>query len=230
MSENQIELAVVNAEGEKVQTVPLDLSVFDDRRRGRLLHDVVVMYQANQRVGTHETKTRGKVAGSTHKPWRQKGTGRARAGTRKSPLWRGGGVIFGPHPRDYSFQVNRKQRRRALRSAIFGKLRDGEVRVIDRISLDAPKTRQIARLLSSLQIQTPCLIGVSSHDKNIVLATRNIPDVSVKSVRDFNALDVLRARTLLLTREALDVLAEGGSSPAQAGPGESASSSEGGGE
>src|SRR6185503_1894432 len=127
----QFTVPVRDAEGKEIEKLEVDGSKIDQRLRPRLLKEAAVMYLANRRVGTHETKTRAEVAGSTKKPWKQKGTGRARAGTRKSPLWRGGGIIFGPHMRDYSYAINRKQRRLAVRSALLSKLQAGEVVVIE---------------------------------------------------------------------------------------------------
>src|SRR5262245_47744885 len=139
------------------------------------------MYQANRRVGTHETKTRGQVAGSTKKPWRQKGTGRARAGTRKSPLWRGGGIIFGPHPRDYSYAIPKAKRRLALRSALYSKFRDGEVVVVEGLKTEKPSTRYLAKLLKSLGVTGRCLIGLEALDHNLTLSARNLPGVRLST-------------------------------------------------
>jgi large subunit ribosomal protein L4 len=177
------------------------------------------MYQANKRVGTHETKTRSQVAGSTKKPWRQKGTGRARAGTRKSPLWRGGGTIFGPHVRDYSYDLPRRKRKQALLSALFAKFRDGEVLVVDGLQVEAPSTKFMAGVLKSLKITGRCLVGTAGIDRNLYLSARNIPGVSVAPVRDFNTLDVINAKKILLTREGLDeILSRGGGSGEEATP------------
>lgn len=167
------------------------------------------MYLANRRVGTHETKTRSHVAGSNKKPWKQKGTGRARAGSRRSPLWRGGGIIFGPHPRDYSYAINRKQRQAALRSALFAKLRAGDVVVLEGLSLDGPKTKTVAKALQSIAADGGCLLGTASHNKNIYLSARNLPGVLVSAVKDFNALQVLNARRIVLLRDAFDALLSG---------------------
>ena len=211
MSAKVFEIPVRDGEGKEVGRVQVDGALLDERVRPRLLKEAVVMYQANKRVGTHETKTRSFVAGSNKKPWRQKGTGRARAGTRKSPLWRGGGIIFGPHPRDYSSPIPRAKKIRAVRSALFSKFQDGEVVVVDSIKVEAPRTRYVAALLKSLGINGRCLIGTAELDRNLVLSVRNIPKVRISIVRDFNALDVLSAKTLLLTRDGLDsMLAKGG--------------------
>lgn len=206
MSQKQIEIPVYDSQGAEAAKLSLDLASFDDRLRRRLLRDAVVRHHANQRTGTHSTKTRGMVKGSNRKPWRQKGTGRARAGTLKSPLWRGGGIIFGPHPREHRKEMNKKQRRRALRTALYGKFLDGEVRVIERLDLSGPKTKQVAAVLKALGIEGSCLIGVGGYDKNLVLSTRNLPGVKACPVSDFNAYEVLAARTVVLTREGLERL------------------------
>src|SRR6185503_20046416 len=153
----QFTVPVRDAEGKEIEKLEVDGSKIDQRLRPRLLKEAVVMYQANRRVGTHETKTSGHVAGSTKKPWRQKGTGRARAGTRKSPLWRGGGIIFGPHPRDYSWSMPKSKRRLALRSALYSKFRDGEVVVVDGLKVEKPSTRYLAKLLKAVGAGGRCL-------------------------------------------------------------------------
>ena len=167
------------------------------------------MYAANRRRGTHGTKTRAEVAGSTRKLWRQKGTGRARAGSKRNPVWRGGGVIFGPHPRDYSYSINRKQRRRALRSALFAQLQGGNVLVLEGLELDAPRTKTLAQALRALGIDGRCLIGTGDVDRNLTLSARNIPGVAVLPVSDFNAEAVLLARRVVLTPAAFDRLKAG---------------------
>lgn len=210
MSENTVEIPVQDRGGREVEKVSVDLALFDKCRRRQLLKDAVVMYLANRRVGTHDTKTRAEIRGSQKKPWRQKGTGRARAGSRKSPIWRGGGVAFGPHPRDYRQGLNRKMRRRALRSALFSKLKDGQVRVVDSLEMDSPKTKVFADLLGSLGIEGRCLVGISKADRNLYLSSRNVPGVKLIPVSDFNAYDVLVAKTVLLTRESLEILKNGG--------------------
>jgi large subunit ribosomal protein L4 len=216
-SPQEFEVPLRNAEGKEIERLRLDVSRIDQRVRPRLLKEAVVMYQANRRVGTHQTKTRGQVAGSNKKPWRQKGTGRARAGTRKSPLWRGGGIIFGPHPRDYSFAIPKQKRRLALRSALYSKFRDGEVVVLDDLKVEKPQTKYLAGVLRLLGVTGRCLIGTAKRDPALVLSARNIPGVLIAPVADFNALDVLIAKTLLLTREALEsLMAAAGAAPAEA--------------
>lgn len=207
---SEFEVAVQNAEGREVDRVTFSAERFDSHQRSKLLKEAIVMYQANRRSGTHDTKTRSEITGSNHKPWRQKGTGRARAGSRKSPLWRGGGTIFGPHPRDYSYRINKKQRRLALRSALFTKFRGGGVKVVEGLEVAVPRTRDLARILKNLGIKDRVLIGIESLDRNLWLSARNITGVTLLPVKDFNALEVLHAGTVLLTRAALTALLEGG--------------------
>jgi large subunit ribosomal protein L4 len=202
----KIQVPVKGVGGEDKGHVEVAREQFDTRVRYPLLKEAAVMYLANKRVGTHSTKTRGQLAGSNKKPWKQKGTGRARAGTRKSPLWRGGGTIFGPHPRDYSYAINRKQRRVALRSALFAKFRDGQVVVLEGLKVDSPKTKPVAAALKALGVRGACLIGTSAQDKNLYLSARNIPGVFVFALSELNALDVLNARTVVLTRDGFDAL------------------------
>ena len=216
MSDAQIEIAVHDSAGKEVSKKSLDLQGIDKRLRPALIKTALTMYQANKRVGTHDTRTRGEIRGSNAKPWRQKGTGRARSGTRKSPIWKGGGVIFGPHPRDYRFGMNKKQRRLALRSVLMAKLRDGDVKVIDRLEVDTPKTSTVAKILGALGVSGSCLIGTAELDRNLYLSTRNIRGAQVMPVADFNALDVLRARTIVLTQDALDRLQDGPSTDSSA--------------
>ena len=191
-----------------------ELSISSDRLdtqvRYRLLKQAVVMYQANKRQGTHSTKTRSQVAGSGKKPWKQKGTGHARAGTRKSPIWSGGGVVFGPQPRDYSFSINKKQRRLALRSALFSKFNSEEVQVIEGLDFETPATGKLAAVLAACGLEGKrVLIGTVSRKSGLSLSARNLRNVEVRAVRDFNTLDVLQADCLLLERDAFDLIESG---------------------
>jgi large subunit ribosomal protein L4 len=171
-------------------------------------------------VGTHSTKGRSEVWYTNKKPWRQKGTGRARAGTRRSPLWRGGGITFGPKPRDYSYSLPKKMKVRALRSALFAKFRDGEVIVVDGLKVEAPRTKHLVAILKKVGATGRCLIGTSGpeQDRNLVLSARNIPGVQCVPIQDFNTLDVLTAKTVILTREALARILEAGSPAKAAAP------------
>jgi large subunit ribosomal protein L4 len=164
------------------------------------------MYEANRRHGTASTKTRGKISGGGKKPWAQKHTGRARAGTVRSPLWRGGGTIFGPQPRDYSYSIPRKAKKVALYSAILAKLKDNEVVLINKLEFDCPSTKRMANLLESLGIKDSCLIVIPNKDEIIWKSSRNIYKLMVKVASDLNAYDVVRHKMLLITKDALDNL------------------------
>ena len=189
-------------------SVALDESVLGEGVKKVLLHEAVVRYESRRRSGTHSTKTKSEVAGTGRKPWRQKHTGRARVGMRRSPLWRGGGVTFGPKPRDYSYSMPKGARRAALRMVLFGKLRDNEVKVIDGLSFEGPKTRRMAALLRALGLDGSCLIVPWSNEPNAYKSARNIPNVRMMRARDLNAYDVLRSKWLLLTRETVERLPE----------------------
>lgn len=174
-----------------------------------LLKEAVRRQQGRLRRGTASTRTRSEIKGSNSKPWRQKGTGRARSGTRKSPLWRGGGTIFGPKPRKYDYGLPKKQRRLAVRHALLSKLLDGEARIVEEFAVDGPQAKQIAGVLSSIDTGNSCLIGIESDmdaekRRNMVLSCRNLARVQLCSVRDFDALSLLKNRTLVLTGAAFD--------------------------
>jgi large subunit ribosomal protein L4 len=191
-----------------IAPVTVDETVFGDRIRRRLLREAVLMYEARRRVGTNSTKTRAKVRGSTIKPWRQKGTGRARAGTRKSPIWRGGGVTHGPHPRDYSYSLPRKALRVALCSALLAKLRDNEVLGIDMIELEAPKTQRVAEVLAALKIDGTALIVLPEADEAAYKSGRNIARTQVCIAAEVNAYDVLKCKRLIVVGDALERIRE----------------------
>jgi len=195
-------------QGGSVKMTEFDASLFGSRVLGRTLKDAVVMYEANARAGTHKTKTRSEVRGGNKKLWRQKHTGRARMGTRKSPLWRGGGRIFGPRPRDYSYHMPKKARRTALRNALFTKFRDGEVGVADGWPIDAPSTKTAFSVLEQLGMQRSALVVTHENDRNLHRSLRNVPLVDVCVVGDLNAHQVLLRRWLVLTPAALESLKE----------------------
>ena len=212
-AETQVQTFKVSSRGpggEDKGELSISSDNLDDRVRYRLIKEAVVMYQANRRVGTHQTKTRADVAGSGKKPWRQKGTGHARSGTRKSPIWRGGGVVFGPHPRDYSYSINKKQRRLALRSALYSKFSSGEVQVIEGLDFENPRTSELAKILRACGLEGQrVLIGTVSSNPNLLLSARNLQKVQVTEIGDFNTLEVLQADCVLLTKDAFDQLASG---------------------
>lgn len=201
-----IELPLYNQQGQPVDKINVDESLFGREIHKRLLRDVIIMYETNQRKGTASTKRRSEVRGSSRKPWRQKGTGRARVGTIRSPIWRHGGVIFGPHPRDYSYRLPKKMVRKALDSALLSKFQDKETSVVESVKLEQPKTKEVKGLLNNIGIKGSCLIGIKNPDRTLHLSVRNIPATSLLSVQDFNAYTVLRHKNLLLTKEALDDL------------------------
>ena len=176
----------------------------------QLLHDAVVMYEANQRVGTSATKSRGMVAGNKQKMYRQKGTGRARAGGRRTPIRRGGGHAFAKAPKDWSYRLPRKAVRLATRMALLSKFEDGEAIVLDGLSVDEPKTRIIAGMLKSLGVDgETCLLAIHEADQDVWRSSRNIAGLQVTPCRDLNAYDLLRQRRLIITRDAIDLLRGG---------------------
>lgn len=192
-----------------IGTVELPDDVFGRDVRGDILHEAVRNYRANQRQGTACTKTRGEVRGGGKKPWRQKGTGRARAGTNTSPIWRKGGTAFGPKPRSYSYKVNRKFKQLAVKTAFSAKLADENVIVLESLALNAPKTKEMAHVLSSLEIdKMSVLILVAEKDEILMRAARNIPRVQVQRVQDVNVYDLLSHEKLLITKAAVERIKE----------------------
>jgi large subunit ribosomal protein L4 len=192
--------------GGKVSRTDVDASLFGDRVLGRTLKDAVVMYEANARAGTAKVKTRGEVAGPNNKLWKQKHTGRARMGTKKSPLWRGGGIVFGPTPRDYEYHMPVRARRTALRNAIYTKFRDGEVAIVEGWPEGQPSTKQACAILAAVGVETSALVVTADYDRTLYLSLRNVPSVDVRPVADLNARDVLRRRNLVLSPAALEAL------------------------
>jgi len=195
--------------GGSVATRAVDENLFGDRILKRTLKDAVVMYEANTRTGTAKARTRGEVSGPNNKLWKQKHTGRARMGTKKSPLWRGGGVIFGPRPRDYSYQMPRKARRAALRTALLSKFRDGEVAVAEGWPTDQPSTKAAMAILKALELDGHgVLVVTEAHDAVLYRSLRNVPRVDVRPLSDLNAHDVLLRRHMVITPGALTKLEE----------------------
>jgi large subunit ribosomal protein L4 len=178
--------------------------VIENQRGTQAVHDVVVAYQAAQRMGTACTKTMGEVAGTGKKPWRQKGTGRARAGSFQSPLWRGGGVVFGPKPRDFSKKVSKSTRRLALQKALSERLKAGDVIVLDDLKLASSKTKEFVGVLAALQVDGSALVVASAVDPNLRLASRNLPQVELTTSEQLNTYQVLRYDKLLFTRSAFE--------------------------
>jgi len=192
---------------EPVGEVTLAGDIFNGPVRKHLLHETVRMQLANRRSGTAATKTRAFVRGGGKKPWRQKGTGRARAGSTRSPIWVGGATLFGPQPRDYSYRIPASARRAALRAALAAKLRDGKLLVLDKIALEAPKTKYLVQLMRTLQVESAVLL-IPARDEVIERAARNLPRVKVLRVEGTNVYDLLRYDRLILTQDAVSVLVE----------------------
>jgi large subunit ribosomal protein L4 len=215
---------VVDASGKKVAQRELAPEVFEARVSVPLMHQVVVAGMAAIRRGTHATKTRGDVSGGGRKPWRQKGTGRARQGSIRAPQWTGGGVAHGPHPRDHSMRVNKKMKRGALRSALTDALSSGKVSVVDELRFEEPKTRRAAEVIQALELKGAVLLVLPgpSSDGIVERSFRNLASVRVAYVPALGVYEVLAADRVLFTQGALDAL-EGGTQPAQAPPGESPS-------
>lgn len=201
-------VAVHNSNGEQVAEMELNPAIFAAPINQAAVHEVVVAYLANQRRGTASTKTRGLVRGGGRKPWRQKGTGRARHGSTRSPIWVGGGVTFGPHPRDFTVRIPRKLRRTALRSALTTKLNSNELTVLDQLTLAEPKTTEIVKLLKNLDIKGKAVIITAGPAPIIYKSARNIPLVSTGLAANINTYQVLNSGTLIITQEAIAKLEE----------------------
>jgi large subunit ribosomal protein L4 len=201
-------VAVFNVSGEQVGEIELSDSVFGIEPNKYVLHDAVVMQQASQRQGTHKVKGRSEVRGGGRKPWKQKGTGRARQGSIRSPQWRGGGIVFGPTPRSYGYKLPKKVRRIAIKSALSSKVIANEIIVLDQLSFSQPKTKEFIAVLKNLKVDTKALIVTSSFDANVVLSSRNIPGIKFVTADGINVLDVLVYDKLIITKDAVSKVEE----------------------
>ncbi|MGH7363760.1 MAG: 50S ribosomal protein L4 [Candidatus Methylomirabilales bacterium] len=201
-------LDVLTMENVKVDQVALPEAVFAAPPQAHLVHQMVRVQRNARRQGTASTRTRSEVSGGGRKPWRQKGTGRARAGTIRSPLWRHGGTVFGPKPRSYALALPRAVRRQAMRAALSAKAEAGGIRVLDALSLEKPSTKAFRALLETLQVRGRALVILPQEDEVVMKSARNLPAVKVLPARGLNVYDVLEADTLLLTREALALVGE----------------------
>lgn len=197
-----MKIAIKNLDGKDQGEYEVKFPLIEDGRGTQAVHDVVVAYRAGQRSGTASTKNVGEVSGSNKKPWRQKGTGRARAGSFQSPLWVGGGVVFGPRPRDFSKKVSKKTRQLALRKALSERLKAGDVVVVDDLKLETPKTKDFVGMISKLDLKGSMLVISSGTNKNLSLASRNVPGVALATSDSLNTYDVLRPAKLLFTKSA----------------------------
>ncbi len=200
------ELKIRDRNGNEVETVTVEERFFGKYVNRQLLHDVVVMYEANKRQGTASTKTRSEIAGSGRKPWRQKGTGRARAGTAKSPIWRKGGIVFGPKPRDFSYSMPKKALRKALANALLAKIRESQLHLVDSLDFEQPRTKEMVEVLSNLGLKGAVTVVVGPSGANVYLSARNVPKIKVRAAADLNARDVLLSKNLLVTSEAFETL------------------------
>ena len=200
------ELAIYNIKGQSVGKVELDKKVFNGEVNEAILHQVIRMYEANQRQGTADTKTRSEVRGGGKKPWKQKGTGRARAGTSRSPLWKGGGKIFGPHPRDYSYSVPKSVKRLALISSLNAKVNDNDMIVLDDLKLEKPKTKEFAAMLGKIKAEQKPLIVLENKDQSVIRASRNIGALLLRDYKALNAYEVLKQKKVVITHKALEAL------------------------
>ena len=205
-------VAVYNINGEQVGEIELNDAVWGIEPNKYVLHQAVVMQLASRRLGTHATKTRGMVRGGGRKPWRQKGTGRARHGSIRSPIWRGGGTVFGPHPRKYGFSLPKKVRRLAMKSALSSRVKSNDILVLDSLDMSVPKTKEMVKILSNLNIDKKALIVTAEYNENVFKSARNIPYVTQLKADKLNVYDVLNHQKLIITKDAVakieEVLAE----------------------
>ena len=201
-------VALYNTDGKKVGDIELNESVFGAEIRSDVMHEVVVNYLANQRQGTQSTKTRTEVRGGGIKPWRQKGTGRARQGSIRAPQWVGGGVALGPKPRDYRYTVNKKLRRLALKSALSSKVVDEDIIVLEDLKFDGIKTKQMTEVLKNLGVTEKALIVLPENDKNVVLSARNIEGVATTFVGSINTYEILKYTKCIIVKDAVAKLEE----------------------
>jgi large subunit ribosomal protein L4 len=195
-------IKVYNMQGEEAGEMELNESVFNAKINVPLMHQAVVNNQASERRGTHESKTRGQVQGSTKKPWRQKGTGRARVGTKRNPVWTGGGVAFGPHMREYGFSMPKKMRRAALRSALSDKFVNGEIIVFEDFVMDMPKTKTVAELFKKLEVENALLV-LGQFDENVMKSVRNLAGVYPVEATGINVYNILASKKLIMTKDAV---------------------------
>lgn len=201
-------VAVFDIANNKVGDIELNESIFGVEMNAGLLHQAVLMQLAAQRLGTHATKTRGFVRGGGRKPWKQKGTGRARSGSTSSPLWVGGGTVFGPHPRKYAFSMPRKQRRLAIKCALSDKVKSGDFIVLDSLAFDAPKTKQFVKLLGDFGIDAKALFITADEAENVEKSARNIQGVKAINTNGLNVFDILNSDKLFITKDAITRIEE----------------------
>lgn len=200
-------VSVYNMEGKEVGTINLSDDVFGVEINKHLVHLAVVQQLANNRQGTQKAKTRSEVSGGGRKPWRQKGTGHARQGSTRSPQWTGGGVVFAPTPRDYSFKLNRKEKRAALKSALTSRVQENKLIVIDELKMDSIKTKEFQKVMNNLKV-SKALVVLSEKDDNVILSARNIQTVQTTLTSTLNVYDVMKGGTVILTKSAVKNIEE----------------------
>jgi large subunit ribosomal protein L4 len=201
-------VSVFNMEGKEVGKIELSDAIFGVEPNENLLHLAVVQFLANGRQGTQKAKTRSEVSGSTAKPWRQKGTGHARQGSTRSPQWRHGGVVFAPVPRDYSFKLNKKEKRTALKSALSDRLAGGKLIVVDEFHFDEPKTKNFVKTMENLKAAGKSLVVLGADDASVLRASGNVPDAKTSTVNTINVYDLMNAQTVVLTKDAVAKIEE----------------------
>ena len=200
-------VSVFNMEGKEVGTIELNDAVFGVEVNEHLVHMAVVQQLANNRQGTQKAKTRSEVSGGGRKPWRQKGTGHARQGSTRAPQWTGGGVVFAPVPRDYSFKLNKKEKRAALKSALTSKVQDAKLIVVDELKFDEIKTKNFVNVMNNLKVQKG-LVVIAENDANVVMSAKNVADVNTTLVNTINVYDIMKAKTVVLTKDAVAKIEE----------------------
>lgn len=200
-------VALYNMEGKEVGSVELSDEIFGAEIKENLIHRAVVLYLANQRQGTQKAKTRSEVSGGGRKPWRQKGTGHARQGSTRAPQWTGGGVVFAPVPRDYSFKMNKKEKRLALKSALTSKVQENKFLVVDELKLGEIKTKEMKKVLDNLKVEK-ALVVVDDACENVVLSARNIPGVQTATVNSINVYDLLKYNTVIASKSCVASIEE----------------------
>ena len=200
-------VSVFNMEGKEVGTIDLNDAVFGVKVNEHLVHMAVVQHLANKRQGTQKAKTRSEVSGGGRKPWRQKGTGHARQGSTRAPQWTGGGVVFAPVPRDYSFKLNKKEKQAALKSALTDKVLSSSLIVLEELKFDDIKTKSFVKVMDNLKVNSS-LVVITDNDKNVVMSARNVAEVDTASVSTINVYDIMKAKKVVLTKDAVAKIEE----------------------
>ena len=203
-----MKVTMLNMEGKEAGDLELNDDIFGTKVNEHLIYMAVKQHLAAKRQGTQKAKTRSEVSGGGRKPWRQKGTGHARQGSIRSPQWKGGGMVFAPVPRDYSFKMNKKEKRAALKGALSGKVQDGKLIVLDELTMEEKKTKEFVKVLDALQIADKALVVTAEHDENVIYSARNLPKVKTCESSGINVYDIVNAKTLVLTKGAVEKIEE----------------------